>query len=82
MAHRLRGARARRRHLRPLRPHRSRKSSILDAITLALAIHAADAALRVVTHVEQVKERIPAHIDVEKRGDGRSVLSGPGVIAS
>ena len=48
----------------------------------AVAIHAADAALRVVTHVEQVKERIPAHIDVEKRGDGRSVLSGPGVIAS
>ncbi|MBR6022617.1 MAG: hypothetical protein IK066_09405, partial [Kiritimatiellae bacterium] len=32
-----------------------------------------------VTHVEQVKERVAVHIDVEKRGDGRSVLRGPGV---
>ena len=32
-----------------------------------------------VTHVAQVKERIPAHIDVAKIGDGRSRLSGPGV---
>lgn len=55
---------------------------ILSAFRSGRPIHAADAALRVVTHVEQVKERIPAHIDVEKRGDGRSVLSGPGVIAS
>lgn len=32
-----------------------------------------------VTHVEQVKERVGAHIEVRKKGDGRSELSGPGV---
>ena len=32
-----------------------------------------------VTHVAQVKERIPAHIEVKKRGDGASTISGPGV---
>lgn len=35
----------------------------------------------IVTHVGGVKERVQAHIDVEKRGNGHSVLSGPGVTA-
>ena len=32
-----------------------------------------------VTHVAQVKERVPVRIDVTKLGDGRSALSGAGV---
>ena len=32
-----------------------------------------------VTHVGQVKERISAHIEVEKAGTGYSTLAGPGV---
>ena len=35
-----------------------------------------------VTHVAQVKDRVPVRIDVTKLGDGRSKLSGAGVSAA
>lgn len=36
----------------------------------------------VISHVTEVAERIPAQINVRKNGNGRSVLSGPGVSGS
>lgn len=36
----------------------------------------------VISHVTEVAERIPAQIGVRKNGNGRSVLSGPGVSGS
>ncbi len=55
--------------------------SLDHALDVLSSLRASGRQVGLVTHVEQVKERIPAHIDVEKGSSGYSTLRGPGVTA-